>query len=74
MKLCDYELSVLRECAGEKQQGLAWGAAMGAALEILTGAGLVRKTVSPNGIKYEASAKGQAELALIRSRTCNHTA
>ena len=39
--LCDYEVDVLRLCAGEDVPGMHWGAAMGQALECLEGRGLV---------------------------------
>jgi hypothetical protein len=63
MKLCDYELKVLRECAGERVPGLSWGTAMGAALESLSGNGLVERI----GTRYEATKKGRVQLALSRA-------
>lgn len=35
MDLCNYEVDVLRECAGQDVPGMRWGAAMGAALKTL---------------------------------------
>ena len=54
---CEYELSVLRLCAGENVPGMHWGAAMGQALECLEGAGLVQRkagvySASESGISY----------------------
>jgi hypothetical protein len=63
VKLCDYELQVLRECAGERVPGLSWGAAMGAALDVLLVNGLVER----RGSRIEATKKGYVHLALARA-------
>ena len=62
MKLCEYEIEVLRAAAGEHVLGLHWGAAMGQALEVLQGHGLIAR----NGNTYEATDKGKLELASYR--------
>lgn len=38
--LCEFEIQILRECAGEMQIS-PWGAAVGAALERLKGSGYI---------------------------------
>ncbi len=40
MSLCEFELEILRECAGAKPAS-AWGAAVGAALGYLEGNGYI---------------------------------
>lgn len=57
-QLDDFELKVLREVSGEKVPGLQWGAAMGQAVEVLKGFGLVEKV----GTKYVITATGRAQL------------
>lgn len=54
-KLCDYEVEILRECAGEIP-ARPWGAAVGAALEALRGNGYVDRTghVTAKGRQYLA--------------------
>jgi hypothetical protein len=64
VKLCDYEMKVLRECAGERVPGLSWGAAMGAALDALSGNGLIERV----GIRYEATKKGRVHVELAARR------
>lgn len=61
MTLCECEVKVLRECNGEPQQGLAWGAAMGQSLEVLHGAGLVERS---DGV-YTSTQKGREYLASL---------
>lgn len=47
--LCDYEIEILREVAGEKAPS-AWGAAVGAALGALRGRGYIaRGQITPKG-------------------------
>lgn len=46
-ELTDYEVKILRAINGEDVPGLKWGAAMGAALELLREDGLVR--IASNG-------------------------
>lgn len=58
MKLCDYEVKVLRACAGEKPEGLSWGAAMSVAIECLEGRGLIER--GPAG--YRATESGREYL------------
>lgn len=63
-ELCDFERELLLAMAG-KRPALPWGAAVGAALEFLSGAGLVE---CPAG-RYQLTAAGQqlAE-AMCKSR------
>ncbi len=58
--LCEFELKVLRECAGEPQPDLSWGAAMSAALETLKSRGLVERSRR----FYVATEAGLKQLAL----------
>ncbi len=58
--LCDYEISILKVCAGIPVPGLQWGAAMGQALEFLSGSGLVHR--SHQGV-YSATEAGKELLA-----------
>lgn len=58
MKLCEYEVDVLRECNGEQVPGLTWGAAMSVALEALEGEGLIARA----GGVYSITAKGRERL------------
>jgi hypothetical protein len=60
--LCEFEVKVLRVCAGEAVPGMAWGAAMGQALECLEGARLVARKA---GV-YSATDQGRAYLADMR--------
>lgn len=60
-QLCAYELQVLGICDGIDAPGLAWGAAMGQALETLRGHGLI----SQQGDRWVANAAGRA---LLRDR------
>lgn len=62
-ELCEFELRVLRLCAGYEESELSWGAAMGQALEFLRGRGLVEQL---NG-SWRANAKG---LALLEAAAC----
>ena len=41
MTLDEFEIKILRVCAGEAVPGIEWGAAMGACLETLRTAGLI---------------------------------
>ena len=59
MDLCEYELKILRVCAGEAVPDVQWGAAMGQCLETLSGAGLIACT---RGV-YAATDAGRARLA-----------
>ncbi len=59
-KLSDYEIKILRYLNGDDMPDLAWGAAMGAAVEFLAGGGLV--TRGPN---YFITEKGKAFIASI---------
>jgi hypothetical protein len=59
--LCDYEVKVLRLCAGQDVPDLQWGAAMSVALESLKGFGLVDCT---NGA-YRATKTGLNQLKLF---------
>ena len=52
--LCEYELLVLRECAGDKPPS-RWGAAVGVALEYLRGSGYIDADGKP-------TARGRAAL------------
>lgn len=58
-KLDEYEVKVLRICAGQAVPGMHWGGAMGQALECLVGSGMI---VSKAG-KYEATQDGEKYLA-----------
>jgi hypothetical protein len=60
--LCAYELKVLRECAGQPQPDLQWGAAMSAALGFLKGAGYVTTVHADGVIKYVATDRGTQYL------------
>ncbi len=62
MTLCEFEVKVLRMCAGESVPGMAWGAAMGASLEALEGARLIART---RGV-YTATDAGRLYLADMR--------
>ncbi len=57
--LCDYEVKILRVCAGEAVNDVSWGAAMAQALECLKGLGLARLSAG----EYTATEKGRAWLA-----------
>jgi hypothetical protein len=57
--LCEYEVKVLRLCAGEPVPDIEWGAAMGQSLECLRGAGLV--SLSAAGV-YSATELGRGYL------------
>jgi hypothetical protein len=65
--LCDYELDVLRVCAGVNVPGMRWGAAMSVALECLSGRGLVE---APGG-RYTATAAGRARVGLCTDSVAN---
>ena len=41
VKLSDYELKVLKECNGEVQDGIIWGAAMSITIEFLQRLGFI---------------------------------
>ena len=41
MELDEFEIKILRICAGEAVPGIQWGAAMGQCLETLSHAGLI---------------------------------
>jgi hypothetical protein len=62
-KLTDYDRDILRMLSGEKVEGLAWGAAMGAAIGFLRGDGYVRQVRNAAGIGYEITDSGRAALA-----------
>ncbi len=65
MKLCDYELKVLRELNGENPEGMQWGAALSAALGFLCGSGLARKQIMSGYIRYVITDAGRAHLAAL---------
>lgn len=46
IKLCHYELQILRECAGERPPS-EWGSAVGAALGFLKGSGYIDRVGKP---------------------------
>ncbi len=57
MKLCEFEIKILRVCAGEAVPGIEWGAAMGVCLETLRSAGLIdcvrgHYTANTAGVEY----------------------
>lgn len=52
-KLCDYEISLLRELVTGVPQDLSWGAAMSVSIEYLSGSGYL--TRGPN---YKVTQKG----------------
>lgn len=53
-QLCPIEIDTLRAAAGEDVPGFQWGAAVGASLEYLAGAGLVTR-----GPRFVATQKGR---------------
>ena len=57
----EYEIKILRELNGEGDQGLRWGAAMGAAIEFLADDGLVTRggdiKITQRGKDYLCSLK-----------------
>ncbi len=54
LDLCEYEIRVLRLCAGKHDSGLVWGGAMAAALEFLCGKGLAENVRGT----YRATVRG----------------
>jgi hypothetical protein len=56
---CEFELTLLRSMAGQGEP-LPWGAAVGAALEFLSGSGLV--SCGADGV-YRVTDHGHTELA-----------
>lgn len=63
-ELCEFEIDVLRLCAGERVEGLIPGAAMWQAVECLRGSGYLTRL--PDGT-HIASARGVEYLASRRS-------
>lgn len=61
--LSDYDRDILRMLNGEKVEGLAWGAAMGAAIGFLRGDGFVRQSVKDGAIVYEITDAGRTALS-----------
>jgi len=61
--LTDYDRDILRMLDGEDVPGLAWGAAMGAALGFLRSCGLVRQVRTAGSINYEITDAGRSALA-----------
>ena len=63
MKLCQFEIDLLRDLNGEKVPGMAWGGAMGAALGPLTRAGYLRREMRGDGLHYVITDQAKAFLA-----------
>lgn len=61
--MTDFERQILRHLAGASSPALAWGAAVGAAIEWLHGNGYVTRRMAGGAIRYEISEKGKAIIA-----------
>ena len=63
MKLSEFEKDILRCLNGEDVPRLAWGAAMGEAIEHLSGRGYVRLSLrEPGSARYVITPAGRAAL------------
>lgn len=64
--LTDFDLKVMRCVGGESVPGIAWGAAMGVAVEHLYGSGYLARGMSGGALQYYLTNKGTAALAAAR--------
>ena len=64
--LTDFELKVMRCVAGERVPGMAWGAAMGEAVEYLYGGGYLARGMSGGALQYHLTDKGIEALTAAR--------
>lgn len=60
--LTDFDRDLLRSMNGEKIEGLAWGAAMGEAVEFLHECGLVTRIWRDGALVYVPTDAGRAAI------------
>jgi hypothetical protein len=61
--LFETEIRILRCLNGEDVPGVAWGAAMGEAVERLQGHGYVARKITAEGLEYVITDKGREAIA-----------
>lgn len=68
-ELDEFEVLVLRDCAGEVVEGLTWGGAMGQAVEVLRGSGYLERGLDG---RHRLTSKGLQFLKAYHAREPTH--